>query len=64
MQEEVKAASNALGQLGGRLEGVHEVASISEGAGGGRRTAVVVSKARPTPVKFPRKPGLPAKRPL
>ena len=58
------AAANALGQLGGRLEGVEEVESVSEGAGGERRTAVVVRKAKPTPGRFPRKPGVPAKRPL
>lgn len=63
-QEEVRAAANALGQLGGRLLRVQEVDSISEGAGGGRRTAVVVSKARPTSPKFPRKAGVPSKRPL
>ncbi|GAB4821340.1 hypothetical protein N2152v2_008386 [Parachlorella kessleri] len=63
-QAEVAAAANALGQLGGKLVSVQEVESVSEGAGGSRRTAVVVAKARRTPAQYPRKPGVPAKRPL
>ncbi len=64
LQAEVAAAANALGQLGGKLVSVQEVESVSEGAGGSRRTAVVVAKARRTPAQYPRKPGVPAKRPL
>ncbi len=30
----------------------------------GRRTAVLVLKARPTPAQYPRKPGVPGKKPL
>jgi len=30
----------------------------------GQRTAVVCSKDRPTPMKYPRDPGTPAKEPL
>jgi hypothetical protein len=30
----------------------------------GRRTAVVVLKAKGTPAQFPRKPGVPGKKPL
>lgn len=30
----------------------------------GRRTAVVVLKSRPTPSQYPRKPGVPGKKPL
>lgn len=30
----------------------------------GWRTAVVVSKTRPTPAQYPRKPGVPSKKPL
>jgi 16S rRNA (guanine527-N7)-methyltransferase len=44
-------ARRAIGQLGGRLEG--------ERAG-----AVVVRKMRPTPDQFPRRVGIPGKRPL
>ncbi len=58
---EVASAACALRTLGGVLVGVEEVSSHSaEGA----RTAVVVRKIKGTPSKYPRKPGVPAKRPL
>jgi 16S rRNA (guanine527-N7)-methyltransferase len=46
-----REAARAVGQLGGRIEG--------ERAG-----AVVVRKLRPTPAAFPRRVGVPGKRPL
>lgn len=61
-QAEVSAASNALGQLGGRLVAVEEVESRWED--GRQRTALVVAKAGPTPAKFPRQAGTPNKKPL
>ncbi|KAL4422347.1 hypothetical protein ABPG75_008544 [Micractinium tetrahymenae] len=59
--EEVAAAKGALGKLGGKLVAVGEVDSESPE---GRRTAVIVAKARPTPAQYPRKPGVPSKKPL
>ena len=44
-------ARRAIGQLGGRLDGE-------------RSGVIIVSKARPTPEQFPRRVGLPGKRPL
>ena len=46
-----EVARRAIGQLGGRLEGEHQ-------------SAVVVRKLRPTPDRFPRRVGIPGKRPL
>lgn len=60
-QVELATASTALGQLGGGAAAVHPVDSWS---GKGQRTAVVVPKLTRTPARFPRKPGVPAKRPL
>ena len=59
---EVAAACNALQVLGGRLVCVEEVESLSED--GRPRTAVVVNKDVSTPPKYPRREGLPSKRPL
>lgn len=46
-----RAAAKAVGQLGGHVSG--------DAAG-----AVIVQKARPTPPEFPRRVGVPGKRPL
>jgi 16S rRNA (guanine527-N7)-methyltransferase len=46
-----EAAGRAIGQLGGRLEPGH-------------RGTVVVRKLKPTPDQFPRRVGVPGKRPL
>lgn len=47
--------------LGGEVLGVWPVASISSE---GQRTAVVVRKVRETPAEYPRRAGVPKKRPL
>lgn len=60
-EREVTEAANALGQLGG---GWPEVRGVASWSADGQRTAVVVRKEKTTPAKFPRKPGVPAKRPL
>ena len=46
-----ESARRAVGQLGGRLEGE-------------RSGAVVIRKVRPTPEQYPRRVGVPGKRPL
>jgi len=58
---EVEAASTALGSLGGRVEAIREI-ELPEGAG--KRTLVLIRKERPTPAVYPRKAGLPERRPL
>lgn len=58
---EVEAARRAIHLLGGEVIGVHVLAvpGVME-----ERTVVILRKARPTPPAYPRKPGLPGKRPL
>ncbi|HEV3231103.1 MAG TPA: 16S rRNA (guanine(527)-N(7))-methyltransferase RsmG [Candidatus Dormibacteraeota bacterium] len=50
-EDDWRAAARALGQLGGRMTAY-------------RSGVVIVSKARPTPDPYPRRVGLPGKRPL
>jgi len=61
VEEEVKAAGRALEELGGRLR---EVRPVELPGLEGPRHLVVVEKIRPTPERYPRRPGIPAKRPL
>jgi 16S rRNA (guanine527-N7)-methyltransferase len=51
------AVERAALAVGGELESI-------EPAPGDRRSFVVVAKSRPTPERFPRRPGMAAKRPL
>ena len=58
---EVAASLHAMDVLGGRIRedrGV-DVEGLRDG-----RVLVVVDKVKPTPAKFPRRPGLPVKHPL
>ena len=61
IERELAGAGRAIDAMGGRLKEVREV-SVS-GLGDGRRL-VVLEKVRPTPDRYPRRPGVPAKRPL
>jgi 16S rRNA (guanine527-N7)-methyltransferase len=61
IEEEIANAGRAIDAMGGRLKEVKEV-SLS-GLGEARRL-VLLEKVRPTPDKYPRRPGVPAKRPL
>ena len=58
---ELDQASNALRTLGGAAPQVHQVdiTGLTD-----NRVVVAVEKAAPTPERFPRRPGIPAKRPL
>ena len=58
---EAKAAEGAIAALGGVLRRVvHlELPHLAEA-----RTLVVIEKIAPTPEKYPRRPGIPSKRPL
>lgn len=62
VEEEVTKAKNALGQLGGKLIEVKQV--VVPGMSQETRSLVVVQKVKSTPVIFPRKAGLPGKKPL
>ncbi|MCH8827229.1 MAG: 16S rRNA (guanine(527)-N(7))-methyltransferase RsmG, partial [Chloroflexi bacterium] len=58
--EEIETAENAIGLLGGRLKEVIPVAQ----KGLENRALVVVEKISRTPDRYPRRAGIPSKRPL
>jgi 16S rRNA (guanine527-N7)-methyltransferase len=58
--EDPAPALRAIQMLGGELAGVVAVPSAARATG----TIVVIDKLRPTPVRYPRRPGVPARRPL
>ena len=59
--EEVDRAKRAIGLLGGE---VAKTISLSLPVTGDERSLVLVKKVRKTPEKYPRRPGIPQKRPL
>ncbi|MDW8064939.1 MAG: 16S rRNA (guanine(527)-N(7))-methyltransferase RsmG [Anaerolineae bacterium] len=61
LEEEIAAAHRAMGLLGGRLRNRCDLAwppHLSP------RTLLVFEKIAPTPPRYPRRPGIPEKRPL
>jgi 16S rRNA (guanine527-N7)-methyltransferase len=58
---ELLEASRAVDILGGRLREVREI-TLEEL--GGERKLVVIEKTSATPHKYPRRPGMPTKRPI
>jgi 16S rRNA (guanine527-N7)-methyltransferase len=58
--EDVNSAARAIEILGGVLNGVIAAPSAARQSG----TVVVVDKVRPTPPAYPRRPGLPTRKPL
>ena len=58
--EGVEPAARAIELLGGALNRVAAAPSTARGAG----TVVVVDKVRPTPPAYPRRPGVPNRKPL
>jgi 16S rRNA (guanine527-N7)-methyltransferase len=61
VEEEVKAAEWAMRILGGSLL---RILPVELGGLSGTRSLVLIEKKKPTPEKYPRRPGIPAKRPL
>ncbi len=59
-KEDVSRARRAIDMLGGSLDEISLAPSVARGAG----TVVVVSKVRPTPAGYPRRPGAAARKPL
>ncbi|MCL6516005.1 16S rRNA (guanine(527)-N(7))-methyltransferase RsmG [Alicyclobacillus sp.] len=59
--DELDAGSRAAGILGGRIQRV-DAYDLPGGAGG--RTLVVVEQRRPAPERYPRKAGVPQRKPL
>ena len=60
IEDELKRAQGAIETLGGRLGDVLPVAL----SGLDDRVLVILEKLRPAPERYPRRPGMPAKRPL
>jgi 16S rRNA (guanine527-N7)-methyltransferase len=58
--EDVDGAARAIDVLGGALNRVAGAPSPARGSG----TVVIVDKVRPTPAAYPRRPGVPARRPI
>lgn len=61
VEEEWETAQRAASLLGGRLAARRE---LDLPGGAGRRVLVEVIKEGPTPERYPRRPGLPARKPL
>ncbi len=61
VEREINRATRAIGLAGGSLCKVERV-SLKEFAD--ERWLVVIDKVRPTPPQYPRRPGMPTKRPL
>jgi 16S rRNA (guanine527-N7)-methyltransferase len=61
IDDEISRAGRAINLLGGSLREVKEVALP---AFPDERYLVIIDKLSPTPEKYPRRPGMPAKRPL
>ena len=59
-REDLERATNAIETLGGALNRVVAAPSDARRAG----TVVIVDKLRPTPARYPRRPGIPARKPL
>lgn len=60
-REEAEAAAQAINLLGGEIGATDDYVLPFSGAA---RTLIVVNKVRSTPLKYPRRPGIPTKRPL
>jgi 16S rRNA (guanine527-N7)-methyltransferase len=60
-QRELRESAHALAELGGKIE---EAAPFELPGEGPRQTLVLVRKIGPTPERYPRRPGIPSKRPL
>ena len=60
-REEVEQAARAIGVMGGALR---EVKKLHLEEPGEERSLVIIEKVFPTPPGYPRRPGLPARRPV
>jgi 16S rRNA (guanine527-N7)-methyltransferase len=58
--EDTALAARALELLGGELSGVRAARSAARDAG----TVIVIDKLRSTPAPYPRRPGVPSRKPL
>ncbi|MCI1986996.1 MAG: 16S rRNA (guanine(527)-N(7))-methyltransferase RsmG [Lactobacillus sp.] len=60
-ETELTAAQTAIKTLGGELTAAH---TLTLPESGDSRSLIVITKRRPTPKRYPRKPGTPSKLPL
>jgi 16S rRNA (guanine527-N7)-methyltransferase len=60
-REEIGEAREAMSVLGGELAEVREI--VLPGVGE-KRLLISLRKSKPTPIKYPRRSGVPKKRPL
>ncbi len=60
VEQELDQARNAIETLGGLFDDRDMLVAAPVGAG----TLVTIEKSRPTPANYPRRPGIPSKRPL
>lgn len=60
-EEELASSQKALGILGGELTSVHKL-ELPQKAG--QRRLIVIKKVRPTPSRYPRRAGIPERKPL
>ena len=60
-RDELREAREAVGLLGGEISGVREITlpEVRE-----KRLLISIVKNKPTPIKYPRRAGMPKKRPL
>ena len=61
VENEIRQAGTAIASMGGRLAGIVRGTAEDPAAAG---PLVVLEKVGPTPERYPRRPGIPAKRPL
>lgn len=61
VQEELPASGNALNVLGGNVK---KIITVFLPLTGDERKLVLIEKTGPTPEKYPRRPGVPQRRPL
>lgn len=59
--DELEAGKKAISTLGGKIENTHSFTLPIEDS---ERNIVIIKKEKPTPKKYPRKPGVPNKTPI
>ncbi len=60
-KEEIEAGKKAVGLLGGKVQATHSFLLPIEES---ERNIIIIAKEKPTPKKYPRKPGTPNKEPI
>ena len=60
-KEEIEAGKKAVTVLGGKVNNMHSFLLPIEES---ERNIIIIAKEKPTPKKYPRKPGTPNKEPI